>query len=438
MLNFQTVIELRDPTLGRLLARNWNRRAITEVRKILNAGLSADDYAAHLFAAISRVVPEEAPATEETFDTGNAIDYATVGELAQDKLDDLARAYLEEAAKWMGGLSGPESPSASDPIDVPANERQTERLRRLATSYIEHSDTRSRGWTSLQSVLVSGVSPTLADAFTHTAAVAGSIQDALLRLRESGGVGSLAKELTRPPFGDSATFGSLAKELTHPPFGDSATFGSFAKELTRPLSWDSDATLGSFAKELSRDRLRDRTLNASSLRDALPPFSNFDVMQLKPLPNPIHETNAELAAVSTKIEQLVEIGRQQAELAQALTRTSQLALEESVNSGKSAEEALRQSRNGVWLALATLVLSVIVAGLNIWVSRTSSASADAGLERLITSVETLRSATSVTGASDSSRRELEIRTLQEIERELRDMRKPIQPSPSGGKKLVGR
>ena len=89
MVNLQTIVELRDPTLGRIFTRNCNLGAIKEVRKIRDDGTSADEYAARFFAAISRAVPEEAPLNAEAFQAGNGIDYTAVHQLSPDRLDDL-------------------------------------------------------------------------------------------------------------------------------------------------------------------------------------------------------------------------------------------------------------------------------------------------------------------------------------------------------------
>jgi hypothetical protein len=454
VMNFQTLVELRDPTLGKIFSRNWNLSAISEVRKIRDDGISADEYVARFFAAISRAVPEETRLNIEAFQAGNAIDYTTLQQLSLDRLDDLARAYLDETAKWMmpsrcePSQLSPKLSSDSDTTNPQPNERQTERLRRLAKAYFEHSDKTWRETAGrLQFVLKTGLSPALKDAFTHTALLAGGINDAISNLKKPD-IGSFAEALSRQRFGDGSTAGSMAEAVSQQRFGDGSTAGSMAEAVSEERFGDG-STAGSMAEAVSEERFKDGEKADVVSVEARLPFPSFNEIVSKTTPNLIYETNAELVEVSAKIRQLVEIGQHQAELSQALTQTSQLALQESINSGKAAGEALRQSRNAVWLSLATLILSVVVAGLSIWVSNASSNSTNARLESLITSVETLRSATSAAGASDSSRREQEIRTLQEIERQLRDMRtlqeierqlrdmrkliQPMQPMPSGGK-----
>jgi hypothetical protein len=151
-------------------------------------------------------------------------------------------------------------------------------------------------------------------------------------------------------------------------------------------------------------------------------------------PNPIHQTNEELSELSGTVRQLVDIGRHQSELSQALTETSQLALQQSIASGEAANRAIQQARNGVLIAAVTLLISVIVAGINIYDSHALSNSTDTKLERLITSVDRLGVEMKARGSSDSQRAGDEIHALQEIERQLQTINAQHPTNVPGRKK----
>jgi len=364
VLSLQSTVELRDPTLGRIFARKWSLGAIKDVRQIEEKGLSADEYVARLFALISRVVSEEAPLDSDAFQAGTVIDLSLLQQLSPERLDALAQQYLEKAAESIIGPATDESTSQSDPTPRPG-ERQTERLRRIVKSSL------AMRVTQRASMLIPGVSITLSDALKRTDLLTGDLQDAISAFKKES-VGS-AEKLQQ--FGKSAA-ADIASRMTGP-----------------------------------------------SLRE----FDPTDFPKLPP--NPIYETNAQISQLTTQISHLLEIAQRQAELSQALTETSQLALEESIAAGRVAGDALRQSRNGVRIALATLILSLVVSvGSMIVTYRTSSSSSsstDARLERLITSIESLRSTITANNARDVSLREQELRVLQEIERLQRDLKKPI-------------
>ena len=94
----------------------------------------------------------------------------------------------------------------------------------------------------------------------------------------------------------------------------------------------------------------------ASLSDSHIPEAIF-----RPPPNPVFETNAELAELHTSIDKLVEIANRQSELSQAILDLSGRALQNAVASGTAAESASNQARRGVLIAIAALVVTVLAA-----------------------------------------------------------------------------
>lgn len=346
MVDYQTYFELEDPTLGRLVARRWTLGAISDVGEIREEGLSADEYAARVLAAVIRSVPGDAHPNRETFDAGTLIEPSELAQLPPGQLESLCGSYLQVTEKSMvppsnvesGAIGGPPDPTSITPK---AGGRETERLQRLVGASLAWTEKAFAETAKLMhSALSAGLAPDLTAAFDRTSRLSESIGSALSGLRVAGktGFGESIAKLKLPGI-DGAVSAS-----------DTKTVESALSRVSRPESLE------------------------AALWERLPP-------------NPVHQTNAELAELITTIRQLVEIGQRQAELSQALTETSQLALRESMNSAKTAENALRQARNSVRIAILTLVLSAIVGGTGIYQGYITGGSTDARLERLIDAVQ---------------------------------------------------
>lgn len=393
-MDFKTLIELCEPTLGRLLARNWNLKALSDLEKIRTEGNSPDQYASRFFAAISRIVSDDVPATKELFDEAPMLEPEVFEQLSASSLDALAQSYLEQTQKWISpGDAGSET-VVGDSI------RATEQLQRCAQTALDRVAATSRTIADHFKAALSqaGMSPDLKKAFEHTALLSAGVGDAVTRLLKS----------------QNADLAKVSKGLAGFDGGEAA-----AKNLSETLSFrvpGAPPRDGDSAAELVR-RLSD------------PIYPNLD--DLKPLPNPIFKTNEELAELRRTIKELVEVAKRQAELSQALTETSRLALQEAIASGDYADKALRQTRNGVLIAAASLVLSVVFGFVGMRLSVSSGKSTDAQLERLIDVTEKMNRATATTFAADASLREQELGALREIARQLQDLRKQmVQPSGS--------
>lgn len=127
-------------------------------------------------------------------------------------------------------------------------------------------------------------------------------------------------------------------------------------------------------------------------------YDTFAPMELPPMelpPNPILETNRQLADLTDTVTQLVSVERQQAELTQAICNTSNLALKNSIESGEEAKTATRVARR-------TIVVTIIIAALSI----------------IYTSYNNHRE-----GVATDSRHQEEMRVFREISNQLKGLAK---------------
>jgi len=94
-------------------------------------------------------------------------------------------------------------------------------------------------------------------------------------------------------------------------------------------------------------------------------FADYDTLTpMEPTPNPIWETNRQLAELTETVTQLVSVERQQAELTQAICNTANLALKNSIESGVEAKTATRVARRTIVVTIVIAILSVICATYN--------------------------------------------------------------------------
>ena len=111
---------------------------------------------------------------------------------------------------------------------------------------------------------------------------------------------------------------------------------------------------GGVDEALSRITPADAYLGHSGLAHHLP-----EPVFPDPGPNPIWETNRQLGELTETVTQLVEVARQQAELTQAIRKASDLALENSIQSGQEARSATDLVRKGLRLTFWTLIIAIL-------------------------------------------------------------------------------
>ena len=105
--------------------------------------------------------------------------------------------------------------------------------------------------------------------------------------------------------------------------------------------------------------------------------------EVRELPNPIWETNSHLSELTNTVTQLVDVARQQAELAQAIRATSDLALKCAIQSGEDAKAATLLARKSVRLTLLAIAVAIITAVVSMAVSYKLSDSTDVRLQEEI-------------------------------------------------------
>jgi hypothetical protein len=168
-------IDLRNQTLGRMLAQPCKFTILREIAKIPIENISADDFVTRMFAIVARGVPDEASATCEAYDAGSRIDASSFALLSKYSLDALAGAYLAQAARSI--VSKP--PNGDLVTEVLPGERQTERLLRLVK--VGTQDLRA-----VAQQLTQRIPASLKESFARTSVLARSLDDSLTRMRNPG------------------------------------------------------------------------------------------------------------------------------------------------------------------------------------------------------------------------------------------------------------
>jgi hypothetical protein len=159
-----TPFEIRDKVLGRLLLPDFTLPVHLDLELIPRKGMKADEFVAHLFATIARNVPDNAPATDATYDASDKLASERFAALSNAERDDLANAYLDKAAKSF--IS--EHPGAQE-RKVPGSERSTERLARLVQTKLDELESWAKSLTP----------GTLSASFARTSRISGQLSDAL-------------------------------------------------------------------------------------------------------------------------------------------------------------------------------------------------------------------------------------------------------------------
>jgi hypothetical protein len=165
-----------------------------------------------------------------------------------------------------------------------------------------------------------------------------------------------------------------------------------AMEHTSLLARDVDAAL-------SNIRIPARAYDMPSLE-----VPNLDLP-----PNPVWETNRQLAELTDTVTQLVDVARQQAELSQAIRNASDLALKNAIQSGDEAKAATQLARKSVRLTFGAIVVAVIIGILTVGVTVYENRRESANVE---------------------NRRQEEIRVLREISGQLKGLNRQAPDNPA--------
>jgi hypothetical protein len=132
-LPFPDPIELRDPSLGRMLAAPLRLNILADVADIPFDNISVDDFAVRFLASVARQVSEEAQAIRDNYEAAMSLDAAAFRALSKDALDKLVGTYLAAEAKSIVMKSR----SNHGTIDALPGERESERLLRLIKIAVE-------------------------------------------------------------------------------------------------------------------------------------------------------------------------------------------------------------------------------------------------------------------------------------------------------------
>jgi len=323
-MNFSSVVELRDPTLGRMLVRNLSMSTLSAISDLIRQGVSADQFAAQFFATLARRVPDGILEDRNSYEGGARIDHTEFMALSLDALDSLAAAYLEKTA-ITGRQSGRNNESSVSP-DV-------------STSRCEQSQLTER----------------------HTERLLCSVRNSIETTRKVSG--SIAQTIR-------GTDDALRKTLETINGPTDALRRSF--EQTSLLARGIDDALSKIPT-LASDRL------TPTLEPPSPKFSQDLVIP----ENPVWETNRRLAELIDSVTQLVGVARQQAELSQAIRNASDLALTSAIQSENHANAAASLARKGVGLTLLAIVVAITIGGVGIWFNSRQGTATDGRLEEEI-------------------------------------------------------
>ena len=92
---------------------------------------------------------------------------------------------------------------------------------------------------------------------------------------------------------------------------------------------------------ISKMRIPDRDFN---MLGRVPEAPSLKISEIDFAPNPIFETNSQLAELTAIVTRLVDVAKQQAELTQSIRKTSDLTLTYAVQSGEEAKTATQLAR----------------------------------------------------------------------------------------------
>lgn len=224
-------IELRDSSLGRMLAWPYRWNVIDEVAKLPLEDIPADDFTARFLAIAARGVPDEALATHQAYDAGTRIDATRLAALSEDALDALAGAYLAKEAGSM--VSQP--PHGDGATDALPAERQSERLLRLVKASIDELNNSALAFEEHLNRLT--IPDSLKQSFARTSRLAHNLDHSLAQMHiPAVSAGSTERpELELPPSPIVEINNQLAKLLD---------ISRQQAELSAALTQTSQAALG--------------------------------------------------------------------------------------------------------------------------------------------------------------------------------------------------
>jgi hypothetical protein len=360
-----TPIEIRDATLGRMLFARQNVGTTRKTWALLKEAEHADQFASEYFAAIARSVSDDAPISKASYESGAQLSVDQFLGLNDAARDAISAAYLAGEPELSRGPIVPASVSdeiSAQPPEASTPERQTETFAKTVRRYHTiNTEALNKALRDMRGA--SAVEATMASLTSASALVRDQLASVSLpNLRALPGQAALDSILAGLP-GERSR---LALEAALP--------GATAAQ--RMLDSISGAkALGDVSMTHLADSIQKQT---KQLGHILPSELQPVPMSLvsRPLdlslpPNPILKTNKTLEQVQCELDKLVTITNSQAQLTQSLFDTAKATLQQAITYGKEARDATRYTRIGVWVAMATLVISIVIA---IWATLDNRAS----------------------------------------------------------------
>jgi hypothetical protein len=302
-MKITNIVEVRDPTLGRLLVRKLTIGAMQDARDLLDKRLSGDEFVSEFFAWLARKVPDAEPVNAKSYEAGTTVTLSEFVALTPEARDRLAGDYLKQNEPLR--RSSPTAVGPSSPLEEPTGKNTSERQTELLVRFVAEQSTSFKS---------------SAEWFTR-----------FLRGETVVAPWEDPKKLQR--------FGLLGPN----------------DEITRAMKHVSD---------LSSDmhRILGGAGSPSHSPELLPPRPEY--VYPKPQPDPAWETVERVSKMNEDTTRLVEFSQKQAELSQALinlseviAKNSDVALRVAKQSGEEASNATRLARASIWVTLIAIVVS---------------------------------------------------------------------------------
>lgn len=218
--------------------------------------------------------------------------------------------------------------------------------------------------------------------------------------------------------------------------GFRAEYARVAGQTGKLLAGLSDRVRGLLAPSIAANleasgRVSDLVKEMSQPRYAAFPLMRPSPREIK-LPeiprNPVYDTNDILGEVADQIGQMRELATATAEMQRTLNDTATAAVTEF---SKGAEDTRKASRNGLWIAGATLLVSIMAVAVAIYLGHSQNSGAEAREAELRAQTERL----------EASEKNL-AQTVEQLRQELAEMRaEAASNSPvvsKGGDTLLGK
>lgn len=156
------------------------------------------------------------------------------------------------------------------------------------------------------------------------------------------------EKLPRNTFNELAdALGNSASEAVTRASSDQVFFGSVGEELRRAMEGTATAAA---ALRKSVNRIPDFVAySPPSYQEPL-----FDPGEL--IENPTYETNKLLNELSLSIKALVDVAKKEADLTEAIHRSTETALGYAISSGKDAATATKLVRISIWIAICSMFI----------------------------------------------------------------------------------